>query len=88
MKITFPHMGNIYIAAKALFDGLGVDYVIPPQNNKEVLNIGTRYSPEEICLPFKIMIGNYIQAIEQEQIRFYLREVVVLVDSANTANFR
>ncbi|NLJ58800.1 MAG: 2-hydroxyglutaryl-CoA dehydratase [Tissierellia bacterium] len=65
MKITFPHMGNIYIAAKALFDGLGVDYVIPPQNNKEVLNIGTRYSPEEICLPFKIMIGNYIQAIEQ-----------------------
>lgn len=30
MKITFPHMGNIYFAAKALFDGLGVDYVIPP----------------------------------------------------------
>jgi len=22
-------MGNVYIAAKALFEGLGVDYVIP-----------------------------------------------------------
>ena len=65
MKATFPHMGNIYIAVKSLFDGLGIDYIIPPQNSTEALNIGTKYSPEEICLPFKIMIGNYIQAIEQ-----------------------
>lgn len=65
MKITFPHMGNIYLAAKALFDGLGVDYIIPPKNNKKSLEIGSLYSPEEICLPFKIMIGNYIQAIEK-----------------------
>ncbi len=65
MKVTFPHMGNVYIAAKALFDGLGIDYVIPPKSSKNDLDIGTLYSPEEICLPFKIMIGNYIQAIEQ-----------------------
>jgi predicted nucleotide-binding protein (sugar kinase/HSP70/actin superfamily) len=65
LKITFPHMGNIYLAAKALFDGLGIDYVIPPQNSKLSLDIGSVHSPEEICLPFKIMIGNYIQAIEQ-----------------------
>ena len=65
MKATFPHLGNVYIAVKALFDGLGIDYVMPPQNNDDALNIGTKYSPEEICLPFKIMIGNYIQAIEQ-----------------------
>ncbi|NLB33278.1 MAG: 2-hydroxyglutaryl-CoA dehydratase [Tissierellia bacterium] len=65
MKATFPHLGNVYIAVKALFDGLGIDYVIPPQNSTETLNIGTKHSSEEICLPFKIMIGNYIQAIEQ-----------------------
>lgn len=64
MKITFPHMGNVYLAAKALFDGLGIDYVIPPFNSKQALEIGALHSPEEICLPFKIMIGNYIQAIE------------------------
>jgi predicted nucleotide-binding protein (sugar kinase/HSP70/actin superfamily) len=58
-------MGNIYLAAKALFDGLGIEYVIPPQNSKLSLEIGSLHSPEEICLPFKIMIGNYIQAIEQ-----------------------
>lgn len=65
MKITFPHLGNVSLAAKALFEGLGIEYVIPPPNSKLALEIGSQQSPEEICLPFKIMIGNYIQAIEQ-----------------------
>ncbi len=65
MKATFPHMGNVCIGVKTLFDGLGIDYVIPPKINKTALDVGALYSPEEICLPFKIMIGNFIQAIEQ-----------------------
>ena len=65
MKITFPHMGNIYITAKALLDDLGTDYVIPPFNNKKALEIGTKYSPELACLPLKINLGNYIQAYEK-----------------------
>lgn len=65
MKITFPHMGNTYITAKALLDDLGIDYVIPPVNNKKALEIGTKYAPELACLPLKINIGNFIQAYEQ-----------------------
>ncbi len=65
MKVTFPHLGNACFAIKAIFDELKIDYVIPPFSNKEALEIGSRYSPEEICLPFKIMIGNYIQSIEK-----------------------
>ncbi|OAA82860.1 hypothetical protein [Clostridium ljungdahlii] len=65
MKVTFPHLGNTCFAAKAVFDGLGVDYIIPPLSNREALEIGSFYSPEEMCLPFKIMIGNYIQSIKQ-----------------------
>lgn len=65
MKITFPHLGTMYLAAKAVFDGLGIDYIIPPFSSKKALEIGVLHSPEEICLPFKIMIGNYIQSIEQ-----------------------
>ncbi|TDT56460.1 2-hydroxyglutaryl-CoA dehydratase [Fonticella tunisiensis] len=64
MVVTFPHMGNVYIAVKALFDSLGVQYVIPPLSNKDAIEIGSLYSPEEICLPFKINIGNYIHSIE------------------------
>lgn len=65
MKITFPHMGNVCIAAKALFSDLGIEFVMPPLNSKTSLEIGAQYSPEEMCLPFKIMIGNYIQSIEK-----------------------
>ncbi|MDP4178481.1 MAG: 2-hydroxyglutaryl-CoA dehydratase [Bacillota bacterium] len=65
MIITFPHLGNIQFALKAIFDGLEIDYVIPPPCNNNGLEIGALYSPEEICLPFKIMLGNYIQAIKE-----------------------
>ena len=65
LNITFPHLGNAYLGAKALFDGLGVDYVVPPFSNKTSLEIGSLHSPEDICLPFKINLGNYIQSIEK-----------------------
>ena len=65
MKITFPHMGNTYIVAKALLDDLGIEYIIPPFNNKRGLELGTRIAPELACLPLKITLGNLIQAFEQ-----------------------
>ncbi len=65
MTITFPHMGNTYITAKALLDDLGTDYIVPPFNNQKALELGTKYAPELACLPLKINIGNYIQAYEQ-----------------------
>jgi len=65
MKITFPHMGNTYIAVKALLDDIGAEYVIPPLNSKRSLELGTKYAPEMACLPLKINIGNYIEAYEK-----------------------
>ena len=41
MKITFPHLGNTYLAAKALFDGLGIECIIPPFSSNEAL--GARF---------------------------------------------
>ena len=63
MKITFPHLGNTYLAAKALFDGLGIECIIPPFSNNEALELGSKFSSEEMCLPYKIMMGNYLQSI-------------------------
>ncbi len=64
MKITFPHMGNIYIVLKAIFEELGAEVIVPPKSNKKTLELGTKYSPEGICIPFKLTLGNYIQSIE------------------------
>jgi predicted nucleotide-binding protein (sugar kinase/HSP70/actin superfamily) len=65
MKITFPHLGNVCFGAAALFKGLGIDYVMPSFSNRKTLELGSSHSPEEMCLPFKIMIGNYIESIEK-----------------------
>lgn len=81
MKITIPHLGNVYIAAKILFDGLGIDYVIPPLNNRETLFQGSKHSPEEMCLPFKLMIGNFLEGIRQGA------DTVLLVSSCGPCRF-
>ena len=43
MKVTFPHMGNQYVATKVLLEELGVDLVIPPPCSKNTLNIVIKY---------------------------------------------
>ncbi len=65
MVITFPNMGNVALAAKTLCQALQIPYVLPERNNKRTLQTGSYYSPEEICLPFKLVLGNFIQSIEK-----------------------
>lgn len=64
MKVTFPHMGNAYIALQALFEDVGLEVVLPPPCTKRTLEIGVRHSPEFICLPLKLNVGNFIEALE------------------------
>ena len=64
MVLTFPHIGNTFITAKALLDDLQIPYIIPPFNSQKTLEIGRTYAPEGHCLPFKIFFGNLIEAYE------------------------
>lgn len=64
MRIGMPHMGNLYIPFKALFQRLNIDFIIPPVNNQHTLSLGVRYSPEGMCIPFKLTLGNLIEAAE------------------------
>jgi predicted nucleotide-binding protein (sugar kinase/HSP70/actin superfamily) len=47
-----------------LCQALEIPYVMPEKNNKTTLQTGAYYSPEEICLPFKLILGNLIEAVE------------------------
>ena len=64
IKVAFPHMGNIYIAWSAALRKIGVEPFIPPYTSKKTLSLGTKNSPEAICLPYKLILGNFIEAIE------------------------
>ncbi|MEW5706658.1 MAG: CoA protein activase [Actinomycetota bacterium] len=64
MKVTFPHMGTIDLVLSDLFDRTGLEYIIPPRTSERTLQLGLRYSPEFACLPLKITLGNFIEALE------------------------
>ena len=64
IKVAFPHMGTISIAWAAGLRKIGVEPYIPPYTSKKTLSFGTKNSPEAICLPYKLILGNFIEAIE------------------------
>lgn len=64
MRLSFPHMGHLWVPIKTLCDRNGVDVVVPPKCSKRTLSLGTKYSPEWVCMPFKTNLGNYIEALE------------------------
>ncbi|MHB1126839.1 MAG: CoA protein activase [Bacillota bacterium] len=64
MKVTFPHMGNLYIPIETLLLNLGTEVVVPPPCTKRTLSLGTQNSPEFACLPLKVNVGNYLEAAE------------------------
>ncbi len=63
-KVAFPHVGTMYIVWESLIKGLGGEVVVPPYSSKKTLSLGTKYSPEAMCLPYKLILGNFIEAIE------------------------
>lgn len=64
-KISFPHMRDYYIAFKPIAKLLADEVIVPPPITKRTLELGAKYSPECVCVPFKYNVGNYIEALEK-----------------------
>ncbi|MCL4442420.1 MAG: CoA protein activase [Firmicutes bacterium] len=65
MKVTFPHMGNLWICLDAMLQYLGIETVVPPPSSKKTLNLGSKHSPEFACMPLKLNLGNFMEASER-----------------------
>lgn len=64
MKVTFPHMGYLYVCVKGLLEYLGIEVVLPPPSSKRTITLGTKYGPEFACMPLKLNLGNLMEAKE------------------------
>lgn len=64
MRLGITHMGNIDVVVKAIASKLGSGLVMPPPTTQRTLSLGVKYSPETVCLPFKLQLGNMIEALE------------------------
>lgn len=63
-KISFPHMGTISLAWSSALRIIGCEPYVEPYTSKKSLSLGTKHAPEAICLPYKLILGNFIEAIE------------------------
>ena len=64
MKVTFPHMGYMWVCLKAMLEYLNIEVVVPPPTSKKTLTLGTKHAPEFACLPLKLNLGNFMEAYE------------------------
>jgi predicted nucleotide-binding protein (sugar kinase/HSP70/actin superfamily) len=64
MKVTFPHLGTMHIFCKAIAETAEIPYIVPPETSRRTLTLGVLHSNECICLPFKIILGNFIEALQ------------------------
>ncbi|MGI5836660.1 MAG: CoA protein activase [Chloroflexota bacterium] len=64
MKVTFPHAGQAWVPLSTVFAKAGVECIVAPPSSKRTLSLGVKYSPEWVCLPFKLNLGNFIEAME------------------------
>jgi len=61
-----PQIGDYHIIADILLQRcLNYKTMRCPPMTKRTLEIGSRYSPDMICTPFKTTLGNFIEAAEQ-----------------------
>ncbi|HEX78004.1 MAG TPA: CoA protein activase [Dehalococcoidia bacterium] len=64
MRVTAPHLAHLWVGLKGTLEELGVESVPPPPTSRRTLSLGVKYSPEGLCLPFKLTLGNFIEALE------------------------
>jgi predicted nucleotide-binding protein (sugar kinase/HSP70/actin superfamily) len=65
MKATFPYFGYDTYALKTFIEALGAEVVLPPATSRRTVELGVEASPELICMPFKITLGNFIEALDR-----------------------
>ena len=63
-KVSFPHMGTVCYAWSSALRIIGCEPYVEPYTSKKTLSLGTKHSPEAICIPYKLILGNFIEAIE------------------------
>jgi predicted nucleotide-binding protein (sugar kinase/HSP70/actin superfamily) len=65
MKLTVPHIGHLDVFLDTLGKTIGPEFIAPPKTSPRTLSLGMKYAPPSTCLPFKFILGNFIEALEQ-----------------------
>ncbi|MDU7336507.1 MAG: hypothetical protein E7L17_00145 [Clostridium sp.] len=64
---SFPHMGDYHVVIRTMLQELfpGQKVMSAPPTTQRTLELGSKYSPDFVCSPFKFNMGNYIEALDK-----------------------
>ena len=64
-RVGFPRLGSFGVFLKPALRTLGLDLVVAPPSSQRTLDLGLKHNPEMICVPCKLLFGNYVEALER-----------------------
>lgn len=64
-KISYPLIGDYHVQANYLLTHIFNNVISPPPITSKTIELGTKYSPEFVCTPFKYTLGTMIESIEE-----------------------
>lgn len=64
-KVSFAHMGYSYLGFKQLVEDMGFEAIIPASPSPATLDRGVQYAPEFACIPFKTVLGTYLEVLDR-----------------------
>lgn len=79
---TIPAMGKYTDIFLKTMEKLDLEVMRPLEITSTTIQLGVKHSPDMICYPFKITLGNFIEAIEQGATD------LVIYNSCGTCRFR
>ena len=63
--VSFPHLGEYHHVFTYLFKKLTKAKVLPPPPiTKKTIELGSKYAPDFVCVPFKYNLGNFLESLE------------------------
>jgi predicted nucleotide-binding protein (sugar kinase/HSP70/actin superfamily) len=65
VKVTYGHMGTLTPIMEMILEELGHESITPNRPTRQTLALGAKYSPEFACIPFKIVLGTYLESLKR-----------------------
>lgn len=65
MKAAFGHMGTLTPIIEMILEELGQESITPSRPTRQTLTLGAKYAPEFACIPFKIVLGTYLECLDR-----------------------
>ncbi len=66
-RVSFPQMGDYNIPVYYLLSHiLKCEIIMPPKISNKTVEIGNKYSPTFVCMPFKYTLGTFIECLDED----------------------